>query len=72
MRYRYRCSNKHEPPWIDLYDPPRGRFKSRCLAIYRLEGDELLVCSGRINEPRPDEFDRKKDKSWIRYRMKRV
>ena len=71
-KYRYRCDTKHEPAWIDLFD--RGsKPKNRCLGIYCIEGDELLMmCTGQMNKPRPDEFDRKKDASWISYRMKRV
>lgn len=68
-KYRYRCDKKHDPPWIDLYD---SGTKSRCLGIYRIKGDELLMCTGQIGEPRPDRFDRKKDKSSISYRMKSV
>lgn len=70
-KYRYRVDKKHDPAWIDLYDPGMKRSKMRCLGIYRIEGDELLMCTGQMNAPRPDRFDRKKNKSWISYRMKR-
>jgi uncharacterized protein (TIGR03067 family) len=54
-RHRFVCARNHQPPWIDLAD---HKFRDmRALGIYRLDGDQLLLCVNRLREPRPASFD---------------
>jgi uncharacterized protein (TIGR03067 family) len=66
---RFKCVTSHKPPWIDLYD---SKFRDmRCVGLYQLNGDELLLCTGEIRQPRPDRLVRRK-KSWVVNVMRRL
>jgi len=52
-RYKYRLHEGTEPAAIDLYkvNPP-----GTCKAIYRIEGDRLVICIASEGTPRPTDF----------------
>jgi uncharacterized protein (TIGR03067 family) len=68
-KYRFTCVTSKNPPWIDLFD--RNYRDLRCQGVYRVDGADLLICTGQIREVRADRLDRPK-KSWIIQRMTRV
>lgn len=73
QKHRFICNRTPVPPQIDLVD---AKFKAmRCQGVYRVEGQELLLVTGQLHEPRAGRLDwasKKTGKPWVVHRMKRV
>ncbi len=55
LRFRFRLRPESEPRGFDFLPAGRRLWDER--GIYRLQGDRLLLCYGRPDDPRPEQFE---------------